>query len=95
MKITSDDIKYVAKLARLTFQDDEIEAFTTQMADIIGYVDKLNELETTGVKPMEHVIPMHNVLRADEKGDSYKREEILKNAPDRTEECFKVPKIVE
>jgi aspartyl-tRNA(Asn)/glutamyl-tRNA(Gln) amidotransferase subunit C len=65
------------------------------MEKIISYVDKLNELDTLGVKPMEHVIPMKNVLREDVSGESYDRERILSNAPKQCDGCFVVPKVVE
>lgn len=95
MKITQEEIIHVANLARLELKDNEIEKMQKDMESIIEYVNKLNELETDNVKAMEHVLPISNVLREDESFESFDREEILKNAPSRNEECFKVPKVVE
>ena len=95
MKITKETIEHVANLARLNLTEKEKEELTGQMGDIISYVDKLNELDTTDVKPMEHVIPIRNVLREDKTEESFDREKILANAPSEEDGCFKVPKIVE
>lgn len=95
MKVTRDTIEHVAELARLNLAESEIDKLTHEMENIISYVDKLNELDTSGIKPMEHVIPMKNVLREDVSKGSYDREKILKNAPTHEDGCFKVPKVVE
>lgn len=95
MKVTKETIEHVAKLARLNITEHEKEKLTYEMENIISYVDKLNELDTTGVKPMEHVIPMKNVFRDDNVEKSYDREKILSNAPSKEDGCFKVPKVVE
>jgi aspartyl-tRNA(Asn)/glutamyl-tRNA(Gln) amidotransferase subunit C len=95
MKVTQETIQHVADLARLNLAEPEIEKLTFEMEKIISYVDKLNELDTLGVKPMEHVIPMKNVLREDVSGESYDRERILSNAPKQYDGCFVVPKVVE
>ncbi len=96
MKITENDIKYVADLARLNLTQDETDMLVRDMETIIRYsMEKLGELDTEGVKPMEHVLPIKNVFREDRKTNSYEREEILKNAPEKAEGCFIVPKVVE
>jgi len=95
MKVTRATIQHVANLARLNLTQDEMDRLTSEMENIISYVDKLNELDTTGVKPMEHVIPIRNVFREDRVEPSYDREKILANAPSQGNGCFKVPKIVE
>lgn len=95
MKITRETIDHVAGLARLNLDEKERDRLTVEMADIISWVDKLSELDTTGVKPMEHVIPIRNVLREDEARNSYDRDKILANAPSSEDGCFKVPKVVE
>jgi len=94
MKVTRQTIEHVANLARLNLTEAEKENLTAKMGDIIEWVDKLNELDTTDVKPMEHVIPMWNVLREDEVKESYDREKILANAPVSEDGCFKVPTVV-
>ncbi len=95
MKITKETIEHVASLARLNLSEKETEKLASEMENIIGYVDKLNELDTSNVKAMEHVIPMKNVLREDVSKPSYDRDKILGNAPTQEEGCFKVPKVVE
>ena len=95
MKITRKEVEHVAKLARLALKEEEIETFTLQLSNILTYVDKLNELDTTDVDPTSHVLRVKNVLRDDEVKKSIDREKVLGNAPDRTEEFFRVPKVIE
>lgn len=95
MKVTREVIEHVAGLARLNLTEQEKERLTAEMAEVISYVDKLNELDTTDVKPMEHVIPIKNVLREDKVAKSLDRDKILANAPSHEDGCFKVPKVVE
>jgi aspartyl-tRNA(Asn)/glutamyl-tRNA(Gln) amidotransferase subunit C len=88
-------IEYVGILAQLKLDQTEKEAAKNDMGRMLDYIDKLNELDTDGVEPMSHVFPVHNVFREDvvENGDD--RENILKNAPERKDGAFKVPKTVE
>lgn len=95
MKITRKEVEHVARLARLALREEEVELFTAQLSDILTYVAKLNELDTKDVEPTSHVLPVKNVLREDEQGRSVEREKALLNAPDRTEEFFRVPKVIE
>ncbi|TYQ18372.1 UNVERIFIED_CONTAM: aspartyl/glutamyl-tRNA(Asn/Gln) amidotransferase subunit C [Acetivibrio alkalicellulosi] len=95
MKVTKETIEHVANLARLNLSEKEKERLTTDMENIISYVDKLNQLDTKGVKSTEHVIPIKNVFREDEVKPSFSRDKILSNAPEVEDGCFKVPKIVE
>lgn len=95
MKVTKDTIEHVANLARLNLTEEEKERLTSDMENIISYVDKLNQLDTSDIKPTDHVIPIKNVFREDEVHDSYPRDKILMNAPSKEDGCFKVPKIVE
>lgn len=95
MKVTMETIEYVSKLARLNLSEKEKEKLTLEMANIISYVDKLNELDTSDVPPMSHIIPIKNVFREDRVEKSYDRDKILVNAPSQEKGCFKVPKIVE
>lgn len=95
MKVTREVIEHVAGLARLNLTEQEKERLTAEIAEVISYVDKLNELDTADVKPMEHVIPMKNVLREDKAAKSLDRDKILANAPSHEDGCFKVPKVVE
>ena len=94
MSVTRKDVEYIAQLARLRFKDEELESFTHQLNEILNYVEKLNELDTDNVEPLNHPIENVNVFREDELKPSVDTEEALKNAPDRTDEFFKVPKVI-
>ncbi|MHB8906732.1 MAG: Asp-tRNA(Asn)/Glu-tRNA(Gln) amidotransferase subunit GatC [Melioribacteraceae bacterium] len=94
MSVTRKDVEYIAQLARLRFKDEELENFTSQLNEILNYVDKLNELDTENVEPLSHPVEEFNKFRDDELKPSIEREEALKNAPDRTDEFFKVPKVI-
>ena len=89
------DVEYVARLARMRLTEEERNLFSRQMEDIFSYLDKLNELDTTGVEPTSHVIDQKNVFRPDQVAPSLPKDEILANAPDESDECFCVPKIIE
>jgi len=95
MKITRQQVENVAVLARLELSDAETEMFTGQMDAILAYVDKLNELDTTGIVPTSHAVPMENAFRADEVRPSMGVENALGNAPGRIEDFFRVPKVIE
>ncbi len=94
-KIDAEQVRKVAKLARLALTDAEIEEFTGQLGAILQYVEKMNELDTTEVEPLAHCLPIHNVFRADEVQESLGTEKTLANAPDRDGSFFRVPKILE
>lgn len=95
MQITKDLVSYVAALSRIELEDDEIDEMQKQMNDIVNYMDTLNQLDTDSTEPLSHVFAITNVMRDDEVKPSYDREDILKNAPERTDETFVVPKTVE
>ena len=95
MKLSKQEVEHVAKLARLAITDEEKERYSQQLSNILTYIEKLKELDTSKVEPTSHVLPMKNIFREDEVRPSLPREEILKNAPDRAEEFFRVPKIIE
>jgi aspartyl-tRNA(Asn)/glutamyl-tRNA(Gln) amidotransferase subunit C len=95
MAITEDQVRYVAHLSRLNLSDEEVETFGQQLDEIISYVEKLNELDTSDVEPMIHAADVENVFRDDEAGESLSRREALRNAPDDAEGCFKVPRILD
>jgi len=94
MAVTIQDVEHVAKLARLRFTDAEAERFTHQLNEILSYVEKLNEIDTSAVEPLSHVIDVQNVLREDRILPSLPREEALMNAPENTGRFFKVPKVI-
>lgn len=95
MKITRETVDYVANLARLNLTEDEELKMIEDLDKILSHVDKLNELDTTGVEPTAHILPIRNVFREDVVQDSYDRDILLSNAPVQENGCFKVPKIVE
>lgn len=91
--ITIKDVEHVAKLARLELTEEEKEMFTHQLGDVLTHVEKMNEVDTTNVEPMNHPIDFANVMREDVKIYENTREELMQNAPDIEGEFFKVPKI--
>ncbi|MDF1612875.1 MAG: Asp-tRNA(Asn)/Glu-tRNA(Gln) amidotransferase subunit GatC [Stygiobacter sp.] len=94
MTIKKEDVKYIASLAKLKFDENEIEKFTEQFNEIISYIEKLNELDTSNVEPLAHPFESNNVFRNDELKKSASTEEALKNSPSKTEEFFRVPKVI-
>ncbi|HQU74815.1 MAG TPA: Asp-tRNA(Asn)/Glu-tRNA(Gln) amidotransferase subunit GatC [Calditrichia bacterium] len=94
MSITIDQVAHVAKLAKLAFDEKDQEKMTRELGAILTYVDKLGELDTTGVEPMSHTSEVTNVMREDRVGTSLPREVALKNAPDAQDGYFKVPKVI-
>ena len=95
MKITKEQVLHVAALARLKFTPEEEEMFRTQLGDIIDLADKLNDLDVENIKPTAQVLQIQNVCREDVRKDSYPREKILANAPEQSDGCYIVPKIVD
>ena len=95
MKITRQDVAHVAELARLRFKDDELEAMTAQLNSILDSFDRLQTVDTTGIKPSTHAVDMSNAFREDTVLPSLAPAAVLANAPDFEEGCFKVPRIIE
>jgi aspartyl-tRNA(Asn)/glutamyl-tRNA(Gln) amidotransferase subunit C len=89
------DIKHVAYLARIALTPDEEKKLASQLGGILGYIEKLKELDVTNVEPTAHAVPMVNVTRADEIRPPLPHEDALRNAPKQANELFIVPKIVE
>ncbi len=94
MSVTRKDVEHIAELARLEFKVEELDQFTNDLNEILTYVEKLNELDTENVEPLSHPIEGINNFREDIMKPSTLREEALKNAPDKDEEFFKVPKVI-
>ena len=94
-RIDQDQVRKVAKLSRLDLSEAEVEEFTGQVSAILGYVEKMNELDTENVEPLAHCLPIHNVFREDHVKPSLGTEKILANAPQQDGEFFKVPKILD
>jgi len=95
MSATEFDIKYVARLARLNLTPDEEKKLSVQLNNILGYIEKLKEVDVTNVEPTAHAVPLVNVTRPDEVRSSLSNEEALRNAPAQANGLFLVPKIVE
>jgi aspartyl-tRNA(Asn)/glutamyl-tRNA(Gln) amidotransferase subunit C len=93
--IERKDVEHVARLARLALTDAELEKMREQLNGILAYIEKLNALQTEGVEPTSHAVPMVNVMREDAPGPCLPRDEALANAPDRAGEFFRVPRIIE
>ena len=93
-KLTEQEVRHVAKLARLKCTDEEIATLTSQLGAILGYFAQLEELDTTDVEPLAHCLPIHNVFREDEVQPSLSNDEALANAPQRDGEFFAVPKVL-
>ena len=94
MSVSIKDVEHVAKLAHLSFSGEEKEKMTLQLNDILKYMEQLSSLDTTNVEPLSHVIELSNVFREDEVKPGVSREDALKNAPAKSEEFFKVPKVI-
>ena len=88
------DVRHVAKLARLALTEVQLEKLAGQLHTILGYVGKMQAVDVTGVEPMAHALPLHNVFRDDEVQPSLPLEKVLQNAPDTDGPFFKVPKII-
>ncbi len=89
------DVAYVANLARLALNEEEIKRLGSQLEKVLEYINKLNEVDTGPVEPTSHVLPMKNVAREDVNKTSLDISEVLKNAPSREGNFFKVPKVIE
>lgn len=95
MKISKDEVTYVAHLARLEFTDAEAEKFTAQLNSILLYMEMLNRVDTTGIAPMTHAVAQQNAFREDVVRPSLSRDKTLANAPDARGDFFRVPKVIE
>jgi len=94
MTVKKEDVINIAKLSKLRLSENEIEEFTEDMNQILDYVKKLEKIDTSKVEPLSHPLEGVNVFREDKLQKSIDREAALKNAPERTEEFFKVPKVI-
>ncbi|MCH1624662.1 Asp-tRNA(Asn)/Glu-tRNA(Gln) amidotransferase subunit GatC [Fredinandcohnia quinoae] len=94
-RISINEVKHVANLARLAVTEEEAEMFQEQLDAIITFAEQLNELDTEGVQPTTHVLTMKNILREDKATEGLPIEEVLKNAPDAKDGQIRVPSIIE
>jgi aspartyl-tRNA(Asn)/glutamyl-tRNA(Gln) amidotransferase subunit C len=95
VKIEKQQVEYVAHLARLEFDAGETERFTSQLNDILVYMDKLNEVDTAGIAPVSSSVSLTNAFREDVVGVSLGPDLALANAPEARADCFLVPRVVE
>jgi aspartyl-tRNA(Asn)/glutamyl-tRNA(Gln) amidotransferase subunit C len=95
IKIDEAQVRRVAVLGRLELSDQEVSQFSTLLSAIFEYIEKLNELDTDNVEPLAHCLPVHNVFREDVPRPSLSNDDVLANAPEREDEYFKVPKILD
>jgi aspartyl-tRNA(Asn)/glutamyl-tRNA(Gln) amidotransferase subunit C len=94
MPISRGEVEKVSLLARLRLSDEELDRITSQMGEILAYIDLLSELDTKGVEPMAHALDVANAFRNDVARPSLDRESALANAPHRDEECYLVPAVL-
>jgi aspartyl-tRNA(Asn)/glutamyl-tRNA(Gln) amidotransferase subunit C len=95
MKLTIEEVRHVAELAKLTLTDAEVEAFAGQLSAILNYAEQVQEVDTSAVPPTPYVLPLVNVMDADEPRPSFENEVALANAPDRDNGNFRVKAIFE
>ncbi|HEX2973249.1 MAG TPA: Asp-tRNA(Asn)/Glu-tRNA(Gln) amidotransferase subunit GatC, partial [Tepidisphaeraceae bacterium] len=93
-KISLELVRHVAKLSRLALSDEQAQKYTSQLGSILDYVAKISQVDVSGVEPMAHALPLHNVFRDDIVEPSLPVEQVLQNAPDTEGPFFKVPKII-
>jgi aspartyl-tRNA(Asn)/glutamyl-tRNA(Gln) amidotransferase subunit C len=89
--IDRDQVLHVARLARLRLSEEEVERMATELSGILDHVDRISQLDLEGIEPTTHVLPLQNVLRADEPRPSWPRERALGQAPDPSGGAFRVP----
>jgi aspartyl-tRNA(Asn)/glutamyl-tRNA(Gln) amidotransferase subunit C len=95
VKITKEQIQHIAVLSRLNLSEEEKDLFGSQLSSILDYMDQLNELDTRETEPTSHVLSLSNVMRDDILTSSLPGEEALKNAPSRSQNFYRVPRIIE
>jgi aspartyl-tRNA(Asn)/glutamyl-tRNA(Gln) amidotransferase subunit C len=89
--IDRDQVLHVARLARLRLSEDEIDRMSRELSGVLDHIEKISELDLSGVEPTSHVVELENVLRADEARPSWPRERVLEGAPDTAQGGFRVP----
>lgn len=95
MSVTIKDVEKIAELAKLKFDGEELEKLRVDMNQILGYIDSLNELDLSGIEPLENINEIENVFRRDEPEKCLTTDEALMNAPARTGRYFRVPKVID
>ncbi len=95
MPLTPEEVKHIARLARVGLSEDEMSRFQDQLSQILDYFQRLQEADTENVPPTAHTLAMHNVMRDDEPRPSFDKEDILSNAPQREGDLFRVRAVLE
>jgi aspartyl-tRNA(Asn)/glutamyl-tRNA(Gln) amidotransferase subunit C len=95
MKLSYEQVRHIAWLARLGLSEEEVEKFSLQLSNILENFEILKQVDTADVPPATHTIPLQNIFRKDTVAESYPQAEILSNAPKREGDCFKVQAILE
>ncbi len=95
MKLSYEQVRHIAWLARLGLSEEEVGKFSLQLSNILENFRILEEVDTADVPPATHTIPLQNVIRTDDAAESYPQAEILSNAPEREGDCFRVQAILE
>jgi aspartyl-tRNA(Asn)/glutamyl-tRNA(Gln) amidotransferase subunit C len=95
LSLTPEQVRHIARLARLGIEDVEVERFAGQLSEILDYFEQLRQVDTEGVPPTAHTLPLHNVFRDDEPAPSMPPEETLANAPQREDDLFKVRAVLD
>lgn len=94
MRVSIEEVKHIARLARLRFTNEEVERYSIQLGRILEYLQQLNELDLEDVPPTSHILSLKNVLREDVVKESLPQEEALRNAPQKWKGYFKVPRVL-
>ncbi len=95
MAVIKEQVKYIASLAKLKIDEKDLDAFTKEMEQIIEFADSLNKIDTDGIEPTAHIQGIENVLREDGEPVNFETSKLLANAPQKSDSCFSVPKVVE
>ncbi len=95
MPLSREQVQHIARLARVGLSDKDIDMFSEQLSEILDYFERLRQVDTEGVPPTAHTLPLHNVMREDETQPCYDKEETLANAPLREGDYFRVRAILE
>jgi aspartyl-tRNA(Asn)/glutamyl-tRNA(Gln) amidotransferase subunit C len=95
LRISESQVSHISHLARLKLTAEEIALFGAQLADILNYMDQLNAVNTDGIEPTAHALPLKNVFRDDVPAQSFNASEALANAPEAAPPYFKVPKVLD
>ena len=95
MSLTPEEVRRIARLARVGLSDDEVSRFQGQLSEILDYFQRLQEVDTENLPPTAHTLAMHNVMREDEPRPSFAKEDVLANAPQRENDLFRVRAILE